>query len=138
MVFPVLVGADAPVGALRVQAGVPAEDATAALINIHTVSRSVFLEAVLTRLAGGGEVDGRTVQQPPRGRTARTMEGQPDARPALQLDPAFVVGVQNDGAVTDTDGMLTLIWSWSFGRKFRSGWFWFLCCRCRFRCRWFW
>ncbi len=100
MVFPVLVGTDAPVGALSVQAGVPAEGAApaAALVNVHTVSRSVFLEAVLTRLADGGEIGRGVVQQPPDCRTARTKEDQLNSGPALQLDPAAVVGVQTQGA----------------------------------------
>lgn len=71
MLFPILVGAETPVGALSVQAGVPAGcGAAAALVHVHTVSRSVFLEAVPTRQADGGEVGGGVVQHPPHGRTA--------------------------------------------------------------------
>lgn len=69
MVFTVLIGAEALVGALSVQAGVPAGDATA-FVDVHTVSRSVFLKATLTRQADGGEVGGGVVLQPPHGRTA--------------------------------------------------------------------
>lgn len=96
MVFPVLVGAEAPEGALSVQAAVSAAAAAAsALINVNTVPGSVFLEAGVTRQADGGEVGGGVVQQPPYGRTARAVEVQL-VEPALHVDPGFVVVLWTD------------------------------------------
>lgn len=106
MLFPVVIGAEAPVGALRVQAGVPAGGAAAtALVDVHTVSRSIFSEAVPTRQADVAEVGGGVVQQPPHSGTARAAKLHRVCGPALHLDPAAVV--KTNGASAGDQRVLT-------------------------------
>lgn len=111
MLFSVLVRAEARVGALSVHAVVPAGGAAApaALVNIHTLSSCVFLEAFLTRQADGAEVGGGVVQQPPHSRRAPAANLHQDIGPALHRDPFDVVMVQNDGAEIIVGGMLTWV-----------------------------